>query len=190
MADEKAKKKAMDIEKQLRIRRPLKSIQTNIPRPYFSDQEALKGYEDAATYWLQYLHSLSSDDSDYRLQGQYFKNAQEDLRNAKKLAYTSRDKERIKKALDNLPGDLNKFRTDTATEKENSLEKRSSSDALLQRTWAYLSIISLAAALLSISLKWTGSVVGPSSTNTKWIGLCLFLLGCMFTLFYFRAKRK
>ena len=70
-----------------------------------------------------------------------------------------------------------------------NLEKRSSS-GMLQRASGYLAIISLAAALLSISLKLTGSVVGPAATNSKWIGLCLFLVGCMFTFFYLKAKRK
>jgi hypothetical protein len=189
MADEKAKKKAMDIERQLRNRRSLKSVKTQIQKPYFSDQEASKGYEDAATFWLQYLHSLSSDDSNYKMREQFFRNAQEDLKYAKKLAYSPRDKERIKKSLEDLPHALTKFQ---ANQKEESLEEKTADSyhATSQRASGYLAIISLAAALLSISLKWTGSVVGAASTSNKWIGLCLFLVGCMFTFFYFRAKRK
>jgi hypothetical protein len=181
MADDKAMKRAMDIERQLRNRRPLNSVKTGsgFQKPYFSNQDASKGYEDAATYWLQYLHSLSSDDSNYRMHEQYFKNAQEDLRNARKLAYSPKDKARIKKALESLPKDFSQI--DSTSQKEGSLESRA---------FAYLAILSFGGALLAISLKLTGSVVGPSSANNKWIGLCLFLVGCMFTFFYFRVKRK
>ncbi len=59
-----------------------------------------------------------------------------------------------------------------------------------QRAVGYLAIISLSAALLSLSLKWTGSVVGTSSARINWIALVLFLLGGVFLVFYLRAKKK
>jgi hypothetical protein len=188
MANDEEMKEAIETERRLKTRRPLKSVQTPISRPYYSNQEASRLYEKTANKWLSYIESLRPSDRNYSMQEQYVKNALEDLRSAKKLAYDKQDKARIDADIDRV-----KSRLLVAEKPKNgkSLEKTTSSfETVPQRLWAYLSIISLAAALLSISLKWTGSVVGPAATNDKWIGLCLFLIGCMFTFLYFRAKRK
>jgi hypothetical protein len=183
MANEGDMRKAMEIEKQLRNRRQLKS--TSSQRPYFSSQEASEKYEEAANRWLSYIDSLRSNEPNYKLSNQYVKNALEDLKFAKRLAYDKQERARIEADIDNV-----RSRLTSEEPRGDSLEKRSVSAALLQRAHGYLAIISFAGALLAISLKFTGSVIGPSSANTKWIGLCLFLVGCMFTFFYFRAKRK
>jgi hypothetical protein len=72
---------------------------------------------------------------------------------------------------------------------KKSLEKKVSWGTP-QRALGYLAIISLASALLSVSLKLTGSVVGSSSTKVNLVALCLFAAGCIFTVFYFRARKK
>jgi hypothetical protein len=61
---------------------------------------------------------------------------------------------------------------------------------LKMRAWLYLGIISFASSLLSVTLRLTGNVVGSAYSKSNWISLCLFFVGCLFTLFYFRARRK
>lgn len=52
------------------------------------------------------------------------------------------------------------------------------------------SIIALAGALASISMNLTGNVIGGSSDNNNFISIGLFFLGCLLTLFYFKAKNS
>lgn len=113
---------------------------------------------------------------DLRREAHDYVGAEDDYVEANKygFAYSETDSNRVKGKIEKLV-----------------LEKRKAMGLPLQkRAWTYLAIISFASAFLSISLKLTGSVVGASSAKSNWISLGLFLLGCMFTLFYFRAKRK
>jgi len=125
------------------------------------------------------IGKMYEDAGDLRRKGKDFVGAEDDYLNANKYgyAYSSVDSERVRKAINEV---ISEKRKSLGLPLENPLE----------RAFAYLAILSFGAALLAISLKLTGSVIGPSSANTKWIGLCLFLVGCMFTFFYFRAKRK
>ena|SRR5271157_119610 len=119
--------------------------------------------------------------ADLRVKAQDLIMAEDDYRRANNygFAYSPADLERINGKIKSL---ISKKRLALGIQPGNLLERRS---------FAYLSIISFASALLSISLKLTGSVVGPSSTkSTTWISLCLFMVGCLFTFFYFRAKKK
>lgn len=175
MANDEDMKKAIDIERQLRNRRQLKA--SSSPRPYFSNLEASEKYQEAAGKWLHYIDSLRSHEANYSMREQYVNNALEDLKFAKRLAYDKRERARIEAEIDKVKSRV-------------VAEKPKMGDSLEKRAFAYLAIISLASAFLTISLKWTGSVVGATSASNKWIGLCLFLVGCMFTFFYFRAKRK
>jgi len=61
---------------------------------------------------------------------------------------------------------------------------------LEQRAYLYLAIIGFASAFLSITLRLTGNVVGSAYNKSNYISLCLFFVGCLFTFFYFRARRK
>lgn len=55
---------------------------------------------------------------------------------------------------------------------------------------AYLSIISLIAALFFVSVNLTGNAISNMSGNdTKLVGLCLFLFGLFFAFLHFRRKK-
>lgn len=177
MADDKYKSDAIRIEGQLRNRRLLKNAPRTGTGVYLSDQEASEKYVKAASHWYSYIASLDSND---RMYNQSVNNMFEDLKNARKLAYTKKEKGEVDSIIALRQS---QFKSDKGKQSATSLET-------LARANGYLAILSFAGALLAISLKLTGSVVGPSSANNKWIGLCLFLVGCMFTFFYFRVKRK
>lgn len=77
----------------------------------------------------------------------------------------------------------------------NSLSRRSAERRPLRystenRAWAYLSIIAFASALLTITLKLTGAAIGTTSAKGNWVSVCLFAVGCMFTVFYFKTRDK
>jgi membrane protease YdiL (CAAX protease family) len=59
----------------------------------------------------------------------------------------------------------------------------------LQRVFAILSIGSLFVSLVFISLNLTGSTIGSEDTGGI-VSVVLFVLGLVFTLFYFREKNK
>lgn len=183
MAEEKYKSNAIRMETQLRGRRLLKS--SSNAGMYFSDQEASDKWVKASNDWYSYISTLDSDD---RMKNQYLKNMYEDLKNARKLAHTKKEKEKIDSIISLRKSQLQQREPQT----RDSLEERTAElfQATSQRAYGYLAILSFAGALLAVSLKLTGSVVGPASASNKWIGLCLSLVGCMFTFFYFKAKRK
>ncbi len=116
---------------------------------------------------------------DLRRKAQDFIGAEDDYLEANKYgyAYSPTDMQRVKGKINGL-----------ISEKRLTLGLHPRD--LEGRAFSYLAIISFASALLSISLKLTGSVIGSSSNKSTWISLCLFLLGCMFVFFYFRAKKK
>jgi hypothetical protein len=58
-------------------------------------------------------------------------------------------------------------------------------------TFAVLSIASLLVALGFVSLSLTGNVVGGLDTiNSRWVGLCFFICGLVFSFIYLRAKKR
>ncbi|MDD5012149.1 MAG: hypothetical protein PHQ66_00675 [Candidatus Nanoarchaeia archaeon] len=57
-------------------------------------------------------------------------------------------------------------------------------------TFAFLSITSLAFALIFISLNLTGNAIGGITLNdSRWISICFFLCGLLFAFFYLRNKK-
>ncbi len=124
-----------------------------------------KGYEDAGDIRRQLGDSV---------------NAEDDYRAATRYGYAY-DKESLKR----IGGKLEELFLD----KRYNLYK-SKMAASQRKAFAFLSIASLLGALLLISLNITGAVTGGFLENNSWISIGLFLLGCAFTLFYFKAKNK
>jgi hypothetical protein len=88
-------------------------------------------------------------------------------------------------------------------EKINDLRLQKSSKSLVNRTkegpqsssfgkgFAILSITSLLAALGFVSISLTGNVIaGLGQNDSRWIGLCFFICGLIFSFLYLKGKKR
>lgn len=92
------------------------------------------------------------------------------------------DKGRIKGKLKDLGSEKARTFSFLAGLKRG-LEKKSVS-------FAILSIITLLSALVFVSSNLTGNtILGLTEGNSRWIGLCLFMCGLIFTLLYIKGKK-
>jgi hypothetical protein len=75
------------------------------------------------------------------------------------------------------------------TEDKMRLEHFRSSSPIHKYPFAVLSIASLLAALGFVSISLTGNIIaGLEQNNSRWIGLCLFVCGLVFSFLYLKKK--
>ncbi|OGJ13006.1 hypothetical protein A3K82_01165 [Candidatus Pacearchaeota archaeon RBG_19FT_COMBO_34_9] len=152
--------------------------------------ERAKKYEsDASSERMKRFRGVSS----YKKLVDAYENAGESWKDAGEFAKAERayemalryspeeDKGRIKGKLKNLG--LEKTRTlSFLTGLKKGLEKKF--------VFAFLSLITLIPALLFVSFSLTGNIIlGLTETNSRWIGICLFVCGLIFALLYSRKKK-
>ncbi|VVB83476.1 Uncharacterised protein [uncultured archaeon] len=159
-----AEKKAIDYELEAQ-RELMKKL------PSFS--RVFSGYKNAGDMWNKVPGSEA------------VKNAERDYYSA--LSYAKRmgkdendeDMKDIKKYLKGLNATRKRF------------ENYVSPTGLGKRLSAVLSISSFLAALVFVSSSLTGNVITELSQNdSRWIGICFFICGLVFTFLYLKGKKK
>jgi hypothetical protein len=159
-----------------------RSVSSHIP-------EAIKLEEKAQT--LRRDSHVSADEigetyemaGNLRLAAKDYITAEEDYIYAKRFGYAHNPGKIAE--LDRKIEQVKKSKNLTST-----LKSQVGNPFLKKYPFAILSIASLLIALSFVSLSLTGNVIaGLEQNNSRWIGLCFFVCGLIFSFLYLRKKR-